>query len=110
MSTEEFYKDFFGVEPKENSTTVNQSVLAFAEQFAKHYAAETLSELERVKEDNDWLKGRVEILEADYKNQAAKLSQTEKERQELKKERDQLAHLLGQKMREIDNAVAKDNS
>lgn len=51
MSTEEFYKDFFGVEPKENSTTVNQSVLAFAEQYAKHRAAETLSELEWVREE-----------------------------------------------------------
>jgi len=35
MDVKEAYKDFFGVEPADNGTTVNYSVLAFAEHFAK---------------------------------------------------------------------------
>lgn len=35
MDAKEAYKEFFGVGPKHNGTTVNYSVLAFAEYFAK---------------------------------------------------------------------------
>ena len=60
MDVKEAYKDFFGVEPADNGTTVNYSVLAFAEHFAKLKAGqhETIvtepeHEFEALVEDED---------------------------------------------------------
>jgi len=54
MNVYEFYKYYFGVEPKLKNTTINESVLRFAETYAKHKQHDILDKfVKHLNKNND---------------------------------------------------------
>jgi|GEM_PF-4352525 len=80
MDVKEAYKDFFGVEPSDNGTTINYSVLAFAEHYAKLQAGqhETLVIFDDLKRKifSDELNQRITSIvdDEDYPNDGSVLA------------------------------------